>query len=114
MRAGSRSFLVLMRMKLGDRWSFEFTVLTLLEYLVTHELTGPVTKYHLMNRVPGLPSQRRDRVSTILDLLVQKGWATTETHEDGIVGYMVSQSGKDEYRRWVSQFLAFARKVRSA
>ena len=103
----------MMRMKLGDRWSFEFTVLTLLEYLVTHEIAGSVTKYHLMNRVPGLPSQRRDRVSSILELLVQKGWATIESQEDGVVGYRVSQSGKEEYRKWVSQFLAFARKART-
>jgi len=96
----------------GDRQSFEFTVLTILEYLVRHEVSGPVSKYHIMNRVPDLPSQRRDRVSAILELLVERGWVFTESKEDGVIGYRISESGKAEYKKWVGQFLSFVRKLR--
>lgn len=100
------------KMKGGDRQSFELTVLTILEYLVRHEGFGPVSKYHIMNHVPDLPSQRQDRVSTILELLVRRGWVSTESKDDGVMGYRISESGKTEYRKWVSQFLSFARKLR--
>ena len=99
-------------MRGGDRQSFEFTILAILEYLVRQEPIGPVTKYHLMNRVPGLPSQRQDRVSAILDLLVQRGWATAEAKDD-TVAYLITQAGKTEYDKWAKQFLAWVRTLRT-
>lgn len=99
-------------MKLGDRQSFEFTVLTILEYFVRHEALGPVSKYHVMNRIAGLPSQRQDRVSTILDLLVQRGWIATETAESGEV-YKITELGRMEYNKWVMDFLSFVRVLRT-
>jgi DNA-binding PadR family transcriptional regulator len=99
-------------MRGGDRQSFEFTILAILEYLVRQEPIGPVTKYHLMNRVPGIPSQRQDRVSAILDLLVQRGWVTAEA-KDNTVAYLITHAGKTEYDKWVKQFLAWVRTLRT-
>ena len=96
----------------GDRQSFEFTILAILEYLVRQETIGPVTKYHLMNRVPGLPSQRQDRVSTILDLLVQRKWISEEPKDD-TVAYVITKDGKSEYDKWVKQFLTWVRTLRT-
>jgi|SRR5208282_691229 len=96
----------------GDRQSFEFTSLAILEHFVRHEAFGSVSKYHIMNRVTGLSTQRHDRVSAILELLVERGWISPESKEDGLIGFRTSASGKAEYRKWVSQFLSFVRKLR--
>ena len=77
-----------------------------------HEASDSVSKYHIMNHVTGLSTQRHDRVSSILQLLVERGWISTESKEDGVIGYRISESGKAEYRKWVSQFLSFVRKLR--
>jgi DNA-binding PadR family transcriptional regulator len=65
-----------------------------------------------MNRVPGLPSQRQDRVSAILDLLVQRGWVTAES-KDNTVAYIITDAGRTEYDKWVKQFLAWVRTLRT-
>ena len=99
-------------MKLKDRQSFEFTVLVILEYFVRHEALGPVSKYHVMNRIPGLPSQRQDRVSSILDLLVQRGWVSAE-EGDSVFAYKITELGKEEYNKWVKEFLSFVKVLRT-
>jgi len=96
----------------GERQSFEFTILAILEYLVHQEPAGAVTKYHLMNRIPGLPSQRQDRVSAILDLLVQRGWITAQSNENTVV-YIITPAGKLEYDKWAKQFLAWVRTLKT-
>lgn len=102
-----------MNMKLKDRQSFEYTVLAILEYFVRHESLGPVTKYHVMNRVPGLPTQRQDRVSEIMDLLVLRGWVSLEKQESGSAVYKITAEGKIEYDKWVREFLSFVRILRT-
>jgi hypothetical protein len=69
-------------MRRRERQIFEFTLLTILEYLARHEAAGPVSKYHMMNRVPGIPSQRQDWISLVLDLLVERGWVTVDANGD--------------------------------
>jgi DNA-binding PadR family transcriptional regulator len=100
-------------MKVGERQSFEFTILVILEYFVRHENLGPVTKYHVMNRVPSLPTQRQDRVSEILDLLVLRGWVSLERQDGGATGYKITPEGKIEYGKWIRQFLSFVRMLRT-
>jgi len=100
-------------MKLGDRRSFEYTVLVILEYFVRRETLGPITKYHVMNRIPGLPSQRQDRVSAVLDLLVQRGWLSVESRDDGGELYRITEAGKAEYHKWIKEFLAFVKVLRT-
>jgi DNA-binding PadR family transcriptional regulator len=100
-------------MKTKDRQSFEYTVLAILEHFVRHEALGPVTKYHVMNRVPGLATQRQDRVSEILDLLVQRGWVSLEKQESGIAVYKITAEGRVEYDKWIRQFLSFVRILRT-
>jgi len=99
-------------MKPKDRQSFEYTVLAILEYFVRHEVLGPVTKYHVMNRVPGLATQRQDRISEILDLLVLRGWVSFEKLESGNAVYKITPVGKLEYDKWVREFLSFVRILR--
>ena len=100
-------------MKPKDRQSFEYTVLAILEYFVRHESLGSVTKYHVMNRVPGLATQRQDRVSEILDLLVTRGWISLEKREGGNVVYRITSEGRDEYQKWIREFLSFVKILRS-
>lgn len=66
-----------------------------------------------MNRIPGLPSQRQDRVSAVLDLLVQRGWLSVESRNDGGELYKITEAGKAEYDKWVKEFLAFVKVLRT-
>jgi len=95
------------------RQSFEYTVLAILEYFVRHERLGPVTKYHVMNRVPGLATQRQDRVSEILDLLVTRGWVLLEKQERGNAVYRITSEGREEYQKWIREFLSFVKILRN-
>lgn len=95
-----------------DRQSFEYTILAILEYFVRHESLGPVTKYHVMNRVPGLATQRQDRVSEILDLLVTRGWVSLQKEEKGNAVYSITQEGRIEYQKWIREFLSFVKILR--
>ena len=100
-------------MKPKDRQSFEYTVLAILEYFVRHEALGPITKYHIMNRIPGLATQRQDRVSEILDLLVLRGWISLEKQASANAVYKITAEGKMEYDKWIRQFLSFVRILRT-
>jgi DNA-binding PadR family transcriptional regulator len=102
-----------LNLKPKDRQSFEYTVLAILEYFVRHESLGPLTKYHIMNRVPGLATQRQDRVSEILDLLVTRGWIALEKRERGNAVYRITQEGRDEYQKWIREFLSFVKILRN-
>lgn len=102
-----------MNIRPKDRQSFEYTVLAILEYFVRHEGLGPLTKYHVMNRVPGLATQRQDRISEILDLLVTRGWISLEKEERGNAVYKITPEGRDEYQKWIREFLSFVKILRS-
>lgn len=92
-----------------ERYSFEYTVFTILEYLLARKGLEPVSKYHLMTRVR-LPSQRPDRVSTVLELLVERGWVTLVKTEHASF-YRITEDGEKEYNRWIRDFLDFARSL---
>lgn len=91
------------------RYSYEYTVFTILEYLFTRKFSEPVSKYHIMTRVR-LPSQRPDRVSAIVDLLVAKGWVSLVKTEHASF-YQITPAGETEYNRWIKAFLDFARSL---
>jgi len=90
-----------------ERYSFEYTVFTILEYLIKRKQSGPVSKYHIMTRVH-LPSQRPDRVSSVLELLVERGWISSVKTEHASF-YRITEEGEKEYSRWIKDFLEFAR-----
>ena len=55
------------------RLSSEYTMLSILEYLCINTIKTPVTKYHIITRVPGIKQQRKDRISGIMLTLENQG-----------------------------------------
>jgi len=92
-----------------ERYSYEFTVFTILEYFVNTTRLEPVSKYHIMTRVH-LPSQRYDRVASVLDLLVKRGWVSLTKTEHASF-YKITEEGEEEYNRWIKDFLEFVRSL---
>ena len=48
-------------------------MLSILEYLCINTIKTPVTKYHIITRVPGIKQQRKDRISGIMLTLENQG-----------------------------------------
>jgi len=92
-----------------ERYSYEYTVFTILEYLLKRKQSEPVSKYHIMTRVR-LPSQRPDRVGSVLDLLVERGWVSLVKTEHASF-YKITEEGEKEYNRWIKDFLEFTRSL---
>ena len=55
------------------RLSSEYTMLSILEYLCINAINTPVTKYHIITKVPGIKQQRKDRISDIMLTLENQG-----------------------------------------
>ena len=81
---------------------------SILEYVYT--LRQPVSKYHISTKVPGISTQRPDRVSQLVDILVRNGYLETMKTVD-ITYYRISQKGVDAYSQWIRQFLDFMRSL---
>ena len=79
---------------------------SILEYI--HTLRQPVSKYHLSTKVPSISTQRPDRVSQLVDMLVRNGYLET-VQTANITYYQISQKGRDAYDQWIRQFLDFMR-----
>ncbi len=46
-----------------QRFSSEYAMLSILEYLCMNSLTGPISKYHIITKIPGIKQQRQDRIT---------------------------------------------------
>ncbi|MFH0749273.1 MAG: hypothetical protein V1915_05105 [Candidatus Bathyarchaeota archaeon] len=94
-----------------ERYAYEYTVFTILEYLFARSTSEPVSKYNIMTRAR-LPSQRPDRVDSILGLLVTRGWVSLVKTEYSSF-YRITEEGAKEYTRWIKEFLDFTRSLYS-
>lgn len=92
-----------------ERYSYEYTVFTILEYLYEKKQSEPVSKYNIMTRTR-LPTQRPDRVDSILNLLVNRGWISLVKTEYSSF-YKITGDGEKEYNRWIKEFLDFTRSL---
>jgi predicted transcriptional regulator len=81
---------------------------SILEYI--YMVRQPVSKYHLLKKVPGISTQRPDRVSHFVDMLVKNGYLET-MQTANVMYYQISQKGKDAYDLWIKQFLDFMRSL---
>ncbi len=93
-------------MPIKERYSMEYTIFSILEYLHKRKDSDPVSKYHVMSRA-NIPSQRPDRLNTVFDLLLQKRWVSILNTEHASF-YKITDEGEREYNRWVKEFLQFA------
>lgn len=96
--------------KRGKRYfPAEYTVLKLLEYMVTRESDGPFSVYRLMKFEKGR-WQRRDRIRLMLSRLVEMGLVETAGGER--TGYRVTEEGKMEYPK-LRRYLELCTALRS-
>jgi len=90
------------------RFSAEYTMLTILEYLCLNSKNTPISKYHIMTKIQEIKQQRPDRISMLLNKLEQNGYVSSiETSNARF--YTITQKGIFEYLKWVKDFLLFVR-----
>ncbi len=85
-------------------------MLSILEYLCTNAEDMPVTKYHIISKLPGIKRQRPDRISKIMETLERKGLIKSIKTPNATY-YSRTEKGYAEYSAWVRSFLDFSRSV---
>ena len=83
-------------------------MLSILEYLCINAIKTPVSKYHIINKVPSIKQQRKDRISDIMLTLEKQGLISSIKTSDSTF-YYVTDKGSEAYSRWVKGFLNFTR-----
>jgi DNA-binding PadR family transcriptional regulator len=68
----------------------------------------PVSKYHIITKVPSIKQQRPDRVGHLLDALVKNEFVTS-TKTPNATFYQITEKGIEAYSKWIKDFLDFAR-----
>jgi DNA-binding PadR family transcriptional regulator len=91
-----------------ERFSSEYTMLSILEYMCTFALNAPVTKYHILTKVPDIKQQRPDRIAHIMNNLELNGFIKSVKISNSI-GYQATEKGLNAYAKWIKDFLDFAR-----
>jgi DNA-binding PadR family transcriptional regulator len=92
-----------------NRFSSEYTMLSILEYLYTNTQKIPVSKYNIVTNTPGIKQQRPDRVNIMIDSLEKNGYITSVNTSPNLIFYKITQNGIDAYEKWIKDFLDFAR-----
>ena len=92
------------------RFSAEFTMLSILEYLCINTQNVPVSKYHIITKIPGIKQQRPDRVAHIMDALEKNDFIkSTKSPNASATFYQITEKGIEAYFKWIKDFLDFAR-----
>ena len=100
-------------MSSGDkkRFSSEYTILSILEYLYVNSQKTPVSKYNIVTNTKGIKQQRPDRINILMDMLERNGYIKSVKTSSNVTYYQISDSGVDAYLKWIKDFLDFARKA---
>lgn len=106
---GYRSKLCDIKLDGKRRLSTEYTMLSILEYLCINSLHTPVSKYHIINKMPGIRQQRQDRVSSIMGKLEDNGFINSIRTSSNSTFYQITARGLEVYSKWVKDFLDFVR-----
>jgi predicted transcriptional regulator len=97
------------RRKNKNRFSAEYTMLSILEYLYVNGQNTPVSKYNIVTNTPGIRQQRADRVNLMMDSLEHNRYIKSEYTSSNIIFYKITQKGIEAYEKWIKDFLDFAR-----
>jgi predicted transcriptional regulator len=90
------------------RYSSEYTMLSILEYMCTEGLNMHVTKYHLITNIKEIKQQRPDRLAHIMEMLEQNGLIKS-IKTSNLTYYYTTSKGLDVYTKWAKDFLDFVR-----
>lgn len=83
-------------------------MLSILEYLYINTKDTPVSKYHVITKIPSIKQQRPDRISHIMTNLENNGLIKSIITSNATF-YQITQKGSETYLKWVKDFLDFAR-----
>ena len=92
------------------RLSPEYTILSILEYLCISSRDTPISKYHIINKLPGIKQQRSDRINDLMEELEQSGLVETIKSSNSTF-YKITEKGTEAYYKWIKSFLDFSRSV---
>ncbi|HET8793883.1 MAG TPA: PadR family transcriptional regulator [Nitrososphaeraceae archaeon] len=100
----------------AKRFSSEYTMLSILEYLCVYSTKTPISKYHIMTKIAAIRQQRPDRISLILNRLEDNGYIKSIVDISSTTNlttklYLVTEKGFDAYLKWVKEFLSFVRSM---
>ena len=91
-----------------NRFSSEYTMLSILEYLYVNAQKISVSKYNIVNNTSSIKQQRPDRVNMMMDSLENNGFITVANTLSNVKFYKITEKGKEAYEKWVKYFLEFA------
>ena len=91
------------------RFSSEYTMLSILEYLYVHARNIPVSKYKIVTKSSGIRQQRPDRVNNIMEILEQNGFTKSIKASSTVTFYQITEQGIEAYQKWIRDYLNFVR-----
>lgn len=91
------------------RFSSEYTMLSILEYLYVNAQNIPVSKYKIVANTPGIRQQRPDRINHIMEILEENEYVKSIKMSQSIIFYQISERGIEAYSKWIKEYLNFAR-----
>ena len=94
----------------AKRFSSEYTMLSILEYLCLYSTKTPISKYHIMTKINAIRQQRPDRISLLLNRLEEKGYVKL-IDTSSSKAYLVTEKGFEAYLKWIKEFLSFVRTI---
>ena len=92
------------------RLSPEYTILSILEYLCISSKDTPISRYHIINKLPNIKQQRSDRINELMDELEKSGLVET-IKTSNTTFYKITEKGIEAYHKWIKSFLDFSRSV---
>lgn len=94
------------------RISREWLYLRLIEYMIYNQTKQGFTKYELTNKVPNLPAQRQDRISDIIDRMLEIKHLEVVFEAPTATYYNITEEGKKWYADFGKRFQRFSEFVR--
>jgi len=91
------------------RFSSEYTLLSILEYLYINARNTPVNKYKIVTNASGIRQQRPDRVNNIMQILEQNGFIKSIKASSSVTLYQITEQGIEAYQKWIKNYLNFVR-----
>ena len=83
-----------------NRFSSEYTMLSILEYLYVNAQKIAVSKYNIVTN-----TSRPDRVNMMMDSLENNGFITLVNTLSNVKFYKITEKGIEAYEKWVKHFL---------
>jgi len=68
----------------------------------------PISKYHIVSKIPAIKRQRPDRITQIMEALEKNGFIKSIKTSNATY-YASTEKGYEAYLQWAQKFLDFAR-----